>query len=162
MKALRLLSLLMFISIVTLVAQPQSPSPYPFTTQQDSVYVRENYTKMEFMVEMRDGIKLFTQVYAPKDTIKKHPILMQRTPYSCQPYGLDPYRRRVSPNPFMLRDDYIMVYQDVRGRWASEGKFIEMTPHIDKKTKKTDIDECASKSKKTRSGYGWLSTAYSQ
>ncbi len=143
MKKSHLLILITFIAIVKIAAQTQQPSLYPFSMQQDSAYVRENYNKMEYMVEMRDGIKLFTQVYAPKDTVAKHPILIQRTPYSCQPYGLDQYRRRIAPNPFMLRDNYIIVYQDVRGRWASEGKFIEMTPHLDKKTKKTDIDEAS-------------------
>ena len=105
--------------------------------------MRENYQKMEFAVPMRDGTKLFTQVYMPKDQTVKHPIIMQRTPYSCQPYGLDRFRRRVSPNPFMLRDNYIVVYQDVRGRWASEGKFVEMTPHIDMKKSNADHDEAS-------------------
>ena len=119
----------------------KTESPYPFSVAQDSAYIRENYQKMEFMVQMRDGIKLFTQVYAPKDQSKKYPILMQRTPYTCSPYGTDKYKKRIGPNPFMLRSNYIVVYQDVRGRWASEGKFVEMTPHLDTKKAKTDIDE---------------------
>lgn len=119
----------------------KSESPYQFSVAQDSAYIRENYQKMEFMVQMRDGIKLFTQVYAPKDQSKKYPILMQRTPYTCSPYGTDKYKKRIGPNPFMLRSNYIVVYQDVRGRWASEGKFVEMTPHLDVKKDKTDIDE---------------------
>jgi hypothetical protein len=122
---------------------PAGTRPYPFTASQDSAYVRDNYQKSEFMVPMRDGTKLFTQVYAPKDQSVKHPIIMQRTPYSCQPYGLDKFRRRVGPNPFMLRDNYIVVYQDVRGRWASEGKFVEMTPHIDAKKSNADHDEAS-------------------
>lgn len=119
----------------------KTESPYPFSVAQDSAYIRENYQKMEFMVQMRDGIKLFTQVYAPKDQSKKYPILMQRTPYTCSPYGTDKYKKRIGPNPFMLRSNYIVVYQDVRGRWASEGIFVEMTPHLDIKKAKTDIDE---------------------
>ncbi len=95
------------------------------------------------MVPMRDGTKLFTQVYAPKDQTVKHPIMMQRTPYSCQPYGTDRFRRRVGPNAFMLRDNYIVVYQDVRGRWASEGTFVEMTPHVDVKKGTADHDEAS-------------------
>ncbi|GAB3714508.1 CocE/NonD family hydrolase [Spirosoma flavus] len=126
------------------VAQSTPPAnPYPFTSAQDSAYVRENYQKTEFMVPMRDGKKLFTQIYAPKDQAVKHPIIMQRTPYSCAPYGTDKFRRRVGPNPFMLRDNYIVVYQDVRGRWASEGTFIEMTPHKDIKKNPTDVDEAS-------------------
>ncbi|GAB2539457.1 CocE/NonD family hydrolase [Spirosoma aerophilum] len=132
--------LLLLPGLISAQSTP-STNPYPFTTSQDSTYVRENYQKFEFMVPMRDGTKLFTQVYAPKDQSVKHPILMQRTPYSCQPYGTDRFRRRVSPNPFMLRDNYIVVYQDVRGRWASEGTFIEMTPHLDAKKGTGDHDE---------------------
>ena len=114
-----------------------------FTLSQDSAYVRNNYTKSEVMITMRDGIKLFTQIYAPKDLTHKFPILMQRTPYTCQPYGLDKFKKQISPNKFMLRENYIVVYQDVRGRWASEGKFVEMTPHLDNKKTKTDIDEAS-------------------
>ncbi|WP_460949737.1 CocE/NonD family hydrolase [Spirosoma daeguense] len=135
--------ILLFGPIMAVAQQAPPSNPYPFTPAQDSAYTRENYQKMEFMVPMRDGKKLFTQVYAPKDQSAKHPIIMQRTPYSCSPYGTDKFRRRVGPNPFMLRDNYIVVYQDVRGRWASEGTFIEMTPHQDAKKKPTDFDEAS-------------------
>ncbi|MBB6003121.1 CocE/NonD family hydrolase [Arcicella rosea] len=134
--------LLLWLLLIPVCSYAQkTESPYPFSVAQDSAYIRENYQKMEFMVQMRDGIKLFTQVYAPKDQSKKYPILMQRTPYTCSPYGTDKYKKRIGPNPFMLRNNYIVVYQDVRGRWASEGKFVEMTPHLDIKKAKTDIDE---------------------
>ncbi len=119
----------------------QTTSSATSKSSDDADYVLKNYDKFEYMVAMRDGVKLFTQVYTPKDQSVRHPILIQRTPYSCAPYGLDQFRRRVSPNTFMLRENYIVVYQDVRGRWASEGKFIEMTPQLDVKNKKTDIDE---------------------
>jgi putative CocE/NonD family hydrolase len=141
LKTLRYL--LVLIPFAAAAQSTPSTNPYPFTPAQDSVYVREHYQKFEYMVPMRDGTKLFTQVYAPKDQSVKHPILMQRTPYSCQPYGVDRMRRRVAPNPFMLRDNYIVVYQDVRGRWASEGTFVEMTPHIDTKKGKADHDEAS-------------------
>ena len=133
--------LLLFLLIPAFIQAQKTDSP--FTLSQDSAYIRNNYTKIEVMVTMRDGINLFTQVYAPKDIMSKFPIIMQRTPYSCQPYGLDKFRKRISPNPFMLRENYIVVYQDVRGRWASEGKFVEMTPHVDTKKLKTDIDEAS-------------------
>ena len=135
--------LLLFLLIPVFIQAQKSDSPYKFTISQDSAYIRDNYTKTEVMVSMRDGVKLFTQIYAPKDMTKKFPIIMQRTPYTCQPYGLDKYKKRISPNPFMLRQDYIVVYQDVRGRWASEGKFVEMTPHLDVKKSKSDIDEAS-------------------
>ncbi len=134
---------LLFLLIPAFVQAQKTDSPYAFTLSQDSAFVRDNYTKNEVMVAMRDGVKLFTQIYAPKDMTKTFPIIMQRTPYTCQPYGLDKFKKRISPNPFMLRENYIVVYQDVRGRWASEGKFVEMTPHIDNKKSKTDIDEAS-------------------
>ena len=49
--------------------------------------VRERYTKYEFEIPMRDGVKLFTAVYAPKDTSKRYPFLLTRTPYSVSPYA---------------------------------------------------------------------------
>ena len=137
----KLIYLLLLLSF-TSKAQTKDSS-YAFTISQDSAYVRDNYTKTEVMVSMRDGVKLFTQIYAPKDLTKKFPIIMQRTTYSCLPYGENNFERRISPNPFMIRDNYIVVYQDVRGRWASEGKFVEMTPHLDIKKAKTDIDEAS-------------------
>jgi uncharacterized protein len=137
-KLLYLLLLLPFIS-----KAQSTDSPYLYTVKQDSAYIRENYTKTEVMIPMRDGVKLFTQIYAPKDLIKKFPVIMLRTPYSCSPYGVDKFKKRISPNPFMIRENYIVVYQDVRGRWASEGKFIEMTPHLEVKKAKTDVDEAS-------------------
>ncbi len=101
---------------------------------------------------MRDGVKLFTSIYAPKDSSEKHPILMERTPYSCAPYGPDEY---VSPagNYIMdyLKEGYIMVIQDVRGRWMSEGKFVDVRPFIRDK-KPMDIDE----STDAYDGIDWL------
>lgn len=135
------LILLLFIFSCPLISIGQTTNTYAFTISQDSAYVREKYDKAEYMIAMRDGVKLFTQVYIPKDHSVNHPIILQRTPYSCFPYGLNEFRKRISPNPFMLREGYIVVYQDVRGRWASEGKFVEMTPQLDTKKKKTDIDE---------------------
>jgi putative CocE/NonD family hydrolase len=129
------------LSFCSLVSIAQTSNPYPFTTAQDSAFIRQQYDKAEYMVEMRDGVKLFTQVYSPRDASVKHPIIIQRTPYSCSPYGVENFKKQISPNPFMLREGYIVVYQDVRGRWASQGKFVEMTPHLDVKKTKTDIDE---------------------
>lgn len=131
--------LVLFLLLFTLVISAQTTKS--FTPEQDTQYIQDNYDKAEYMIPMRDGVKLFTQVYTPKDKLVQHPFIISRTPYSCYPYGVDKMRNRISPNPYMLRDNYIMVYQDVRGRWASEGTFVEMTPHLDVKKKKTDIDE---------------------
>ncbi len=108
---------------------------------QDSIYMRENYDKVEYQIPMRDGVKLFTLVYVPKDKSKKYPILMNRTCYNASSYG--EYKTYGHPSNYMVRDGYILVFQDVRGRYMSEGEFNNMTPNIpgnDKKNKK-DIDE---------------------
>jgi putative CocE/NonD family hydrolase len=111
-----------------------------FSQTNDADYARKNYIKKEIYVSMRDGVKLFTSIYLPKDSTKKYPILMQRTPYSVAPYGDGKYRNSLGPSAELMRDGYIFVYQDVRGRWMSEGIFAEMRPHIDEK-KAGDIDE---------------------
>jgi uncharacterized protein len=107
----------------------------------DTGFVRNNYTKTESYIVMRDGVRLYTAIYAPKDTSVRYPILMERTPYSCWPYGVDNYRRRIGPNASLMKDKYIFVYQDARGRYKSEGHFREMTPAIDNKKTKSDVDE---------------------
>jgi putative CocE/NonD family hydrolase len=113
-------------------------------TSQDSAWIRENYYKMEQSIPMRDGIKLFTTFYIPKDTTEKHPILLTRTPYSCAPYGTDKWRNFYTGYlRYYLREGYIMVTQDVRGRWMSEGQFVDVRPfNKDKKTDK-EVDEAS-------------------
>lgn len=97
-------------------------------------YVQDNYTKKEVTIEMRDGIKLHTVIYAPKDTSKKYPILMQRTPYSCAPYGDGKFKTKIGPNTQLMKEGNIVVYQDVRGRWMSEGVYDNMRAYIPNKT----------------------------
>jgi len=109
------------------------------TVAQDTNFAKENYNKTETYITMRDGVRLFTVIYAPKDTSKEYPILLQRTPYSCRPYGEDQFRSRVGPNQFMMEEGNIVVYQDVRGRWMSEGVYDNMRAYIpNKKGKQTD------------------------
>ena len=112
-----------------------------FLSAQDT-FVKDNFTKKEVYVTMRDGVKLFTSIYIPKDISakNKYPILMQRTCYSVAPYGEDQFKKNLGPNKFLQNEKYIFVYQDVRGRYMSEGTFTNMTPQVDHKTKK-DIDE---------------------
>jgi putative CocE/NonD family hydrolase len=102
--------------------------------------VKAHYTKYEYRIPMRDGKRLFTAVYAPKDQRQTCPILLQRTPYSIRPYGADDYPDGLQPFALSGKGGYIFVYQDVRGRWMSEGEFVHMRPHISDK-KLTDIDE---------------------
>ncbi|NCT18240.1 MAG: CocE/NonD family hydrolase [Flavobacteriia bacterium] len=108
----------------------------------DTNYVKNNYLKSEVYIEMRDGIKLHTTIYSPKDTSKKYPILLQRTPYSSRPYGKDKFRSQISPNRFLMEDGYIVVYQDVRGRWMSEGVYDNMRAYLPNKKGK-QIDEAS-------------------
>ena len=105
----------------------------------DSVYLREHYLKREVMVPMRDGVNLFTSIYIPKPDGKKHPILVCRTPYSCSPYGEDAYNERLWTMHFKyyIKKGYIMVYQDVRGRYMSGGVFEDVRPLANKKDKKS-------------------------
>ncbi|HWD20580.1 MAG TPA: CocE/NonD family hydrolase [Verrucomicrobiae bacterium] len=87
---------------------------------------RARYTKYEYRIAMRDGVKLFTSVYAPKDRSEKHPLLIQRTPYSVSPYGADNYRVPPSPWESLVKENFILVFQDVRGRYESEGEFVDV------------------------------------
>ncbi|MCO6496645.1 MAG: CocE/NonD family hydrolase [Chitinophagaceae bacterium] len=90
---------------------------------------------------MRDGVKLYTIIYVPKDQSEKYPFLIQRTPYSVAPYGRDNYARRLGPNEALMHEKYIFVYQDVRGRYMSEGHNQEATPFIPDKKSNKDVDE---------------------
>ena len=99
-----------------------------------NTFAKDNYTKKEVMITMRDGIKLHTTIYTPKDTSKAYPILMKRTPYSCKPYGENKFPAKVGPNTYLMEEGNIMVYQDVRGRWNSEGVYDNMRPYIPNKT----------------------------
>ena len=125
------------LSLLSLFFFMQSKGSNP-----DSVYLREHYNKREIMVPMRDGIKLFTAIYTPKADGKKHPVLICRTPYSCAPYGENMFNERLWKLHFFhyIKKGYIMVYQDVRGRYMSEGTFVDVRPFIDDK-KKESIDE---------------------
>ena len=129
----RLFFLFFFLISFSLLAQ----------NSQDSAWIKDNYYKIERYIPMRDGVKLFTSIYLPKDTTELHPILMSRTPYSCAPYGeqnfssfWNSYKR------YYLRENYIMVTQDVRGRWMSEGEFVDVRPFNKNKTG-IEIDEAS-------------------
>ena len=107
----------------------------------DSTWVVNNYTKKEVMIPMRDGVKLFTTIYAPKDVSEKHPIIITRTPYSCAPYGEDKFAAIWNnPRKYFFKEKYIYIIQDVRGRWMSEGIFQDVRPFNPNK-KGNEIDE---------------------
>jgi hypothetical protein len=115
--------------------------PRAWAQAKEEFSVREHYTKYEYRIPMRDGVHLFTSVYVPKDTSVAYPFLVDRTPYSVGPYGEDQYRSSLGPSEAFERSGYIFVYQDVRGRYMSEGRFVEMRPHIDEKRSNQDVDD---------------------
>ncbi|HEX4948869.1 MAG TPA: CocE/NonD family hydrolase, partial [Blastocatellia bacterium] len=114
-----------------------------YAVLQESTSLKTSFTKAEFQIPMRDGTKLFTAVYAPRDTSQKYPILLTRTPYSIAPYGKENYARRLGPSALFAKEGYIVVYQDVRGKHMSEGQYVDVRPHNPNKKTKTDIDEAS-------------------
>jgi uncharacterized protein len=108
---------------------------------QDRLDVGATYAKSEHLIVMRDGVKLFTSVYSPRDTSQKYPIMLLRTPYSVGPYGKDVMRDSVGPSPLFQQEGYIFVYQDVRGRFMSEGEFVNVRPQKAIKKGPGDVDE---------------------
>lgn len=128
MKALLPLLVLLFCSFQS---HAQAPN-----------FVKDNYEKWDRQITMRDGIKLYTVIYIPKDKSQNYPILMERTPYSAGPYGEGNYTGNgPGPSKLLSEEKYIFVTQDVRGRYMSEGKFEEMTPHKFTKKAPQDTDE---------------------
>ena len=112
-----------------------------FLAAQEAAPVSASYTKQEVSIPMRDGKKLFTAIYAPKDASRPWPILLTRTPYGVGPYGPDKFKSSLGPSPLFQKDGFIFVYQDVRGRNMSEGDFVNVTPHRPLKAKPEEIDE---------------------
>jgi len=130
MKPTRLALIFSFIATIAIAsAQP--------TGRQNNI--QETYTKIEYMIPMRDGIKLYTQVYVPKNKPGKHPILMERTCYNAGPFGPDQYRRGFGGSPKMVEAGYIFAYQDVRGKYHSEGDYVNVRPEL--KPGEKGIDE---------------------
>ena len=108
---------------------------------QEKYIVKDQYDKSEHMLAMRDGIKLYTQVYIPKDTSRTYPVMLFRTPYSVRYYGPSLRRQTLGPNELYAPEGFIFVYQDVRGKFKSEGEFIVMKPHKTAKKSPQDTDE---------------------
>jgi putative CocE/NonD family hydrolase len=113
----------------------------PTAVAQGVDQVKARYTKYEYRIPMRDGARLFTAVYVPKDTSETYPILLLRTPYSIAPYGVDEYKSDLGPSPLFGNEGYIVAYQDVRGRWMSDGEYVNMRPHRPSKGSSLEIDE---------------------
>jgi len=110
-------------------------------TNKRADYIRDNYTKFEYKIPMRDGTLLFTAVYAPNDTSKQYPMLMQRTPYRVAPYGSDRYKTRLGPDAQFEKEGFIFVFQDVRGKFLSQGEYVNMRPQDAYKRGKKAVDD---------------------
>jgi len=129
-----------FFIACSLFAQAPASNPAD-VAQKQFEYTKAHYTKYDYRIPMRDGIRLFTSVYVPKDTSQKYPILIQRTPYSVAPYGVDNYRTFLGPSDAFTKEGMIFVYQDVRGRYQSEGVFVDVAVHKTRFTGPKDADE---------------------
>ena len=127
----------LFVGVFAISSFSQAPT---LTPTELAKYITDNYTKREVSVPVRDGVKLFTSIYEPKDKSEKYPVLLNRTPYTVGPYGADKFKTSLGPDPLFAKEGYIFIYQDVRGRWMSEGKFEDVRPDI-ANTKSTEIDE---------------------
>lgn len=121
------LLLVMLVPVHLLSAQMEEPER-----------VKATYDRQDVMIPMRDGVRLFTTVYTPKDTSQRYPILLTRTPY-----GTDTYLRSIGPSVGFEREGYIFVFQDVRGKYQSEGEFVDVRPFKPNKSGPQDIDEAS-------------------
>ncbi len=123
------------IALLVVLSALRSAAQEPFS-------IAEHYTKHEYMIPMRDGVKLFTAVYTPKETTLTYPFILTRTPYSSSPYGENQFPPSVgTQGERLFREGYIVVVQDVRGRYMSEGEFVNVRPYIAVKKSTRDIDE---------------------
>ncbi len=133
-----------FLLLAPLAAAQGRGAAAAATPGDRAAFIRENYPKFEYRIAMRDGAKLFTSVYIPKDVFtegRTYPMMMQRTGYNVAPYGADLYRASLGPSELFEREKFIFVYQDVRGRFMSEGDFITIRPHKPVKSGPKDTDE---------------------
>ncbi|MGA1976987.1 MAG: CocE/NonD family hydrolase [Bacteroidales bacterium] len=121
--------------LLAIVIMPAAPA------QSSGVSARERYRKQEVYITMRDGVRLFTSIYTPKNDSVKHPILLNRTPYDIEPGGPEGFNMSFMMYSRFTRENYIMVFQDVRGKFMSEGEYEDIRPVIPEKKRNKDIDE---------------------
>ncbi|MEP6915066.1 MAG: CocE/NonD family hydrolase [Acidobacteriota bacterium] len=141
-KRSHLVLLASIAGLLTISALPAAQAPAPTAAAiAGEEAVRSQYTKFEYLVPMRDGVRLFTSIYVPKDSSEKYPFLLTRTPYSVAPYGVDQYRSAVGPSESFQKERFIFVYQDARGRYMSEGEFQQVRPFVPDKKSAKDVDE---------------------
>jgi putative CocE/NonD family hydrolase len=125
LSTMNLKSILLSLSVLSLLLLNSCSSE---EKTEEKKFTEQDYIKKEVYIEMRDGIKLFTSIYTPNDTTQDYPVIIKRTPYSCSPYGEDTIPAKLSHNKALVESGYIFVFQDVRGRWNSEGVFENVKP----------------------------------
>jgi uncharacterized protein len=125
--------LVLFVSVSVAGAAEQAADT-------NAVWLAEHYTKYEHRIPMRDGVRLLTRVYVPKDDSQRWPIILTRTPYALKPYGSENYNDPSGSFRTLAKDKFILVTQDVRGRYGSEGEYMHVRPFNPNKGPK-DIDE---------------------
>ncbi|MDC0708539.1 CocE/NonD family hydrolase [Stigmatella sp. ncwal1] len=139
------LMLLALVSSASAQAPKQTPKPpaHHGDPAERAEFIRTHYTKYEYLIPMRDGVRLFTALYVPNDASpsKRYPILLHRTPYSVAPYGQDRYKKALGSAVSFEKEGFIFAFQDVRGQHMSEGEFVNMRPHLPTKRGAKDIDE---------------------
>jgi putative CocE/NonD family hydrolase len=135
------MSLVRWLPVRIVFVLPALLAPAALVRAQGEDYVHAHYTKVECRIPMRDGVRLFTAVYVPRDTSRRYPILLHRTPYGIAPYGSDRYPEQLGPSALLAQAGYIVVYQDVRGCYLSEGDFEDMRPLKTVKRGPKDTDE---------------------
>jgi uncharacterized protein len=137
----KLATVTFLFSAAALLAQPLIPQPLSDADRATLAYTQAHYTKYEYRIPMRDGVRLFACAYIPKDATQSYPIIMQRTPYNVGPYGADNYKTQVGPSMAAEKEGFIFVYEDVRGRYMSEGVFVDVRPHKTRYDGPKDTDE---------------------
>ena len=117
------------------------PTTGPAQSQPAAPTLRDRYAKQVHEIPMRDGVRLTTIIYLPRDESQRYPIVLFRTPYGIGPYEEDKFRDSLGPSKHFEDDLFIFAYQDVRGAYMSEGTFVDMRPHVEAKNSNSDIDE---------------------
>ncbi len=114
---------------------------FKFASAQRADFIKENYSKKEVFIPMRDGAKLFAAIYTPNDTSETYPIMIVKTPYGIRPYGEENYHEQIGPSAYLEKEKYIFVHIDARGMFMSNGKMLQMTPHQPSKPDSSYVDE---------------------
>ncbi len=132
-------AIVFLVAVLVSVASHRTSAAEP-SGDTNAVWLAEHYTKYEHRIPMRDGVRLFTRVYVPKDDSQAWPIIITRTPYALKPYGAGNYNDVSGSFRVLAKDRFILVTQDVRGRYGSEGEYMHVRPFNPNKGPK-DTDE---------------------